>query len=148
MPRGYVEIIPGTGFILGQDISATIDEQLHEGSPELGLALKDFVQELTPILTGALLMDISFEAYPDPGGPGSDLVLIYAETIAQEAFWNRIYVQFQEGGPLGEHTYTNDPHEMFFETSRGAGLDFVRIWAEARVQMAVDLCLAGAGVPY
>ena len=144
----YVDIIPGTGFILGQDLGATIDEQLHEHSPELGLALRDFVQELTPILTGALISDMSYEAYPDPGGGGqTDLVYIYSETLAQEAFWHRVYVAYQEGGPLGLPTYTNAPHEMFWETASGAGLDFTKTWAETYIQVAIDMCIIGIGVP-
>jgi hypothetical protein len=142
----YIDIVAGTGMIMGQDIWGTIDEQLHEATPELGLGLQDLIRELTPIRTGALLMDISFEAYTDPGD--SDLVWMYPEDTAQEAFWNRIYVQYQEGGPLGEHTYTNDPHEMFYETATGAGLDFTKSWAELHIQEAIDLCMAGAGVPF
>src|SRR5260221_478476 len=144
----YIQIIPGTGMIIGQDIGATIDEQLHEHSPELGLVLKDLVQNLTPILTGALISDITYEAYPDPGGFGqSDLVLIFSETLAQEAFWKRVYVAYQEGGLLGLPTYTNNPHEMFWETASGAGLDFVKLWATMYVQVAIDMCVIGVGVP-
>ncbi len=143
---GSVEIIAGTGGIINCDIWGTVDEQLHEHTPELGAALQDFVRELEPIRTGALIMDTSYEAYLNPGD--SDLVWVYAEDIAQEAYWNRIYVQYQEGGILGEHTYTNDPHEMFYETSIGAGRDFTEIWAEKYVNLGLDLCAGGAGLPW
>jgi hypothetical protein len=139
----YIGIIAGTGGIMKVDIWATIDEQLHEHTVELGLGLQDMVRELTPILTGALIMDIAYEAYTD----GPDLAYIYAEDIAQEAFWNRVYAQYQEGGPLGEHTYTNDPHEMFYETAVGAGNDYAQAWAALYVNEALALCVAGAGVP-
>ena len=141
--EGYVSVIAGTGGIIGQDIWATIDERLHEHTTELGLGLQEMVRELTPILTGALIMDISYEAYAG----GDDLVWVYAEDIAQEAFWNRIYVQYQEGGPLGEPTYTNDPHEMFLETAQGAGADYAQTWAELYVAEALGLCAIGAGLP-
>lgn len=143
---GYVEILAGTGFLAGCDIWGTIDETLHEHSPELGQDLKLLVQGLTPILSGSLLMDISYEAYPDPGN--SDLVLVYAEDIAQEAYWNRIYVQYQEGGPLGVHTYTNDPHQMFYDTATGDGLALTETWALTYVTEAEALCMGGAGVPF
>jgi hypothetical protein len=132
---GYVEIIAGTGSIIKSDMWGTINKNLHERAPELGKAIQDYVDELTPIRTGALIMDITFVTYPEDN---KDIVLVYAENIAQQAFWNRIYVQYQEGGPLGEHTYTNDPHEMFFETARGAGLDFTNTWAEKVVLDSMD----------
>lgn len=142
---GAVNIVAGTGGIVGQDIWATIDERLHEHTPELGAGLQDMVRELTPIRTGALIMDISYEAYPDPGN--DDLVWVYAEDIAQQAYWNRVYVQYQEGGVLGEETYTNDPHEMFFETASGAGLDYTTVWAMVYIYEGIFLCMAGAGLP-
>lgn len=146
MVESFVEIIAGTGGILDVDIWGTIDERLHEHTPELGLGLQDMVRELTPIRTGALIMDISFEAYTDPGG--DDLVWVYAEDTAQEAFWNRIYVQYQEGGPLGEATYTNDPREMFFETATGAGMEYAQGWALLYINEALMMVGGGAGVPW
>ena len=151
MEAASIEIVAGTGGIINTDIWATIDERLHEDTPTLGKGLVDFVDELTPIRTGALIMDITYEAYTSPGGygmEGSDLVYIYAEGLAQQAYWHRIYVQYQEGGPLGEPTYTNDPHEMFYETAGGAGRDFSEAWALKNVQEALDMCVGGAGVPW
>lgn len=146
MEAGYVDIIAGTGFLIKQDIWGTIDEQLHENSPELGAGLQDFVRDLTPIRTGALIMDISVESYPQPGG--DDLVWVYAEDIAQEAYWNRVYVQYQEGGLLGLATYTNDPHEMFYGVATGEGLEYAQWWAEKTIGWANELLLSGAGVPW
>jgi hypothetical protein len=74
-------------------------------------------------------------------------VLVYAENIAQEAFWNRVYVQYQEGGLLGTSTYTNDPHEMFFRTAVGDGLALTEAWAEMCVAEAIGFSVAGTGVP-
>lgn len=144
----YVEIIAGTGMLTKCDLWGTIDEQLHEHSPELGAELQAYVRNLTPIRTGALVMDIAVEAYPDPGGAGSDLVYVYAEDIAQEAFWNRVYVAYQEGGPLGLHTYTNDPHQMFYDTATGDGLALTEVWALTYITLAETMCLGGAGVPF
>lgn len=146
MNEAFLSLIPGTGMILKQDVWGTIDEQLHENTPELGDGLRDLVRNLTPIRTGALVMDISYEAYTQPGD--SDLLWVYAEDVAQEAYWNRIYVQYQEGGPLGVHTYTNDPHEMFFQTAQGDGLVLTTGWALLHIQEALVMVEAGAGVPF
>jgi hypothetical protein len=143
----YINLVAGTGGIINTDVWATIDEQLHAHSDELGQTLQTLVQNLTPIRTGALVMDISYEAYLDPGGVGADIAYVYAEEVEQQAYWNRVYVQYQEGGILGEPTYTNDPHEMFYGVATGDGLDQTQMWAETWVQYAIDLCLAGAGIP-
>lgn len=144
MNIGYVQFIAGTGGIVGQDVWATIDRELHIHSPELAKEMQLLVQNLTPIRTGALLMDIAYDAYLTEGFP--EIAWVYAETIAQQAFWNRVYVQYQEGGPLGEHTYTNDPHEMFFDTANGDGLDLVYAWAGPIIQDALYQCSIGTGV--
>lgn len=146
---GSIDIIAGTGQIIGTDVWATVDEQLHDHSPELGEGLRDLVRAKTPVDSGSLLSDITYEAYPDPGGAGmeSDLVWVYAETIQQEAYWNRVYVQYQEGGVLGQSTYTNAPHEMFFSTASTDGLEMAAEWATTWVDYADLLCVSGAGVP-
>lgn len=151
MEIGNVEIIAGTGMIMGVDMWGTIDEQLHEHSPELGEELRDLVREKTPILTGALVMDMSFEAYPDPQGMTGgedDLVWVYADETMQQAFWQRVYVQYQEGAPLGEHTFTNDAREMFYMTAIADGLAATQVWALKTIFLANELIISGAGVPW
>lgn len=146
-----LSIIAGTGMILNCDVWGTIDEQLHDHTPQLGESLRMLVRDKTPILTGALFLDMSYEAYMNPGGYGSgesDLVWIYAEEVQQQSFWNRIYVQYQEGGALGEHTFTNAPREMFFQTATEDGLAEVIVWADEWVGYANLLCVSGAGVPW
>jgi hypothetical protein len=150
MQVGYVEILAGTGGIINTDIWATIDEQLHEHTPDLGTDLTQLVQQKTPVLTGALEMSMTFEAYLDPqgsgGGPG-DLVFIYADDADQLAVWARVYVQYQEGDPLGVPTYTNPPREMFYQTATTDGLPIVETWAAYWIQWALDMAAGGAGVP-
>jgi hypothetical protein len=142
---GYVSIIAGTGGIIGQDIDATIKQQMHMDADNLGKGLVALVDILTPVLTGALLMDMSY----DIGaiwGP-DDIVFAYAESVAQEAYWNRVYVAYQEGGQLGLPTYTNDPHQMFLDTAEGPGLALTETWAMTNVLIALARCRIGAGVP-
>lgn len=141
---GYVEIIAGTGGIVGQNIWGTLDEQFHADAADLGKTIQGFVDNMTPIRTGALVMDITYEEF---GTGNKDIVRVYAENIEQQAYWNRIYVQYQEGGPLGQHTYTNNPHEMFFETAQGAGLAYTELWAGRNANIAIARCIVGAGIP-
>ena len=140
-----ISIIAGTGGIMNQDIWGTIDEQLHEQSPEIGAVLEELVRAKTPILTGSLQESMSYDAYLDTGD--ADLVWVYADDLEQIQEWNRIYVQYQEGGPLGEETYTNDPHQMFLNTAETDGLVWTEIWARQTINDALDLCIAGAGLP-
>lgn len=148
-------IVGGIDFLDQQNFSgmntwATIDEQLHGHSPELGDVLVPLVQAKTPVLTGALQSDMTYEAYPDPEDPGmgeEDLVFVYAEGAEQLATWDRIYVQYQEGGPLGLPTYTNPPRLMFLTTAESDGLEATTEWAMEWIAYANFLCVSGAGVP-
>lgn len=145
-----INIIPGTGQIIGQDLWATIEHELRGHASELGKALKDQVHTKTPVLSGSLQDDLTFSATDAPGGYAlgpDDLVYVYAEGVEQQAYWNRIYVQYVEGGPLGMPTWTNPPREVFYETAMGEGLDTTTVWADIYVQEALDLCAFGMGVP-
>lgn len=139
-----VELFGDLGIFNG-NLGATIDERMHENSPKLGEELKALVQEKTPVRKDALRQDIDDEAFPDPGD--SELVWIFAGTENQEAAWHRVYVQYQEGEPLGRHTYTNPPRQMFLQTAEGDGVDMAELWGEEAVQEAIDLWIGGAGVP-
>jgi len=146
---GSISIIDPVNYA-GQDKWATIDEQLHENTPELGDALVPLVQAKTPILTGALSSDMTYEAYENPEPPAmgeEDLLYVYAEGSEQIAAWDRIYVQYQEGGALGLPTYTNPPREMFATTAETDGLAVAVEWAVEWIDYANLLCLSGAGVP-
>lgn len=144
MATGGVEIIAGTGGILRANIGATIDEQLHEHTPQLGEVLVELVQAKTPVRRHALIEDVAFEAYPDPGD--SELVFVYAGEEHQLGAWHRVYAQYQEGPPMGLDTYTNPPRHMFAGTAEGDGVGFVEDWAVTYVQLALDMCAGGAGV--
>lgn len=152
MEIGNVAIIAGTGGIIDCDVWGTMNEQLHENSPELGKALVIMVQDRTQVLTGALFSDMTYEAYMDPDEGidvgESDLVWVYAEDTAQQAFWKRVYVAYQEGGVLGLATYTNPPREMFFQTAETDGFEATQIWALEQIFKANELCASGAGVPW
>lgn len=146
-----IGIVPGTGAIINENIWANIDIQLHSHSPELGVTLQAMVRDITPILTGALLSDITSLPEISPqglGGGESTLVLVVAEDVAQQAFWNRYYAPYQEGGILGLPTYTNPAREMFFTTAVTDGLDATLVWAETYINEALIISAMGGGVRY
>ena len=136
--------------ITGTDMWATIDEQLHDHTPDLGAILVPMVQARTPVWTGALQGSITYEAYENPEPPGGeeDLVYVYAPDDAQLAAWNRIYVQYVEGEPLGLHTYTNPARGIYFNTAQAEGFDATLLWAVTWIDYANTLAMSGAGVPF
>lgn len=143
-----IELVPGTGMIIDEDIWGNIDVVLHAHSPELGVTIQAMVRDITPILTGALLSDITSEPNTTPvGASGGESVLVdvIAEDVAQQAFWNRYYAPYQEGGLLGLPTYTNAPREMFFTTATTDGLDATLVWAMQYIQEALLLSAYGGG---
>ena len=62
----------------------------------------------TPVLTGALASDLTGDT-----NPSSDVLsYVYFDDTNQLDEYDRVYVQYQEGGVLGLSTYTNPPREM------------------------------------
>lgn len=140
-----VEIVAGTGGIIGQDIDATIKQELHAHTIELGFPMVDLVRQKTPVLTGALSGDLMFEEVTDVSS--DDLLYVYAEGSGQIDQWGRLYVQYVEGPPLGDTTWTNPPRHIFLDTAEGDGRDMVEIWAQTWISVALGLCAAGLGTP-
>ena len=140
-----VTVLAGTGFIMGQNIWRTIDDQLHAHSDEIAEIIRFMVEDKTPVLTGALKSDIIADSYPDTGD--NDLAWITSANAEQVIVWNRIYVEYQEGGALGLPTYTNDPRLMFMDTAENDGPVACEVWAEKTIQYALDMCVMGVGLP-
>ncbi len=107
------------------DVATRIRDRMHARSFEIGRTLVALVQDKTPVLTGALQFSISY----DDSLTGDDLVWIYADDATQEDAWNRVYVAYQEGPPMGLYTYTNPPRSMFLNTADGDGFDAAQTWA-------------------
>jgi hypothetical protein len=130
---GYVNLTIAKSGIFSTGADQKIKDQLHADSANLGVILGLLVEARTPVDTGGLLSDITFD--PNPGG--DDIVLIYAGDTGQMASWNRIYVQYQEGPPLGVSTYTNPPRNMFQFTATTDGLVATETWAIENVLVAL-----------
>lgn len=144
-----VNIIAGTGLMMDSSLWGTIERELKLNSNQIGEVIKVMVEDKTPILSGSLQSDIVYSSTETPGSVtlgSEDLVYIYAEGTAQEAYWNRIYVPYVEGGLLGLPTYTNDPRLIFASTAEGDGLDATTLWAQIHVDEAVAMWEVGAGV--
>ena len=139
-----IEFIAGTAGIIHQNIDATIRDYLHQDAQTPGDAIKDLVTSKTPVLTGALISDYDLEITADH--QADDIVIVYPHDDEQIAEWDRVYVQYVEGGTLGEATFTNPPREMFQTTADTDGLAFTEAWAQVRIQMALDACAAGSGL--
>ncbi len=149
---GLVEIVAGTGGIIGQNIDKTIAVTLYAHSPELGDTFLHLLRPITPFLTGALVSDLTYDAALTPAGltgsSGKDEILsVFALGFDQLAEWGREYVQYVEGPPLGLPTYTNQPRHIFIDTAEGEGLLATEVWALLYVQEALDLCAIGGGIP-
>lgn len=96
---------------LGQNKQMLL-QKLHAASPDLARTLKGTVKARTFVWTGALKSAI--DAKGSPNGKGARLVSVYAKQGPQLKAWGRVYVAYQEGEPLGLHTYTNPPRQMFY----------------------------------
>lgn len=130
--------IPGHFF--EQDWYETAVSNLFKGTDELGQLEQFNVSARTPTDTGALLADISYEAYSS----GDEFAFIFANTAEQMAEWGREYDVYQEGGLLGLATYTNDPHQMFghmFDDDIPA----IEEWGNKWLQGGMDVLAAGEG---
>jgi hypothetical protein len=131
--------------IFMQDIAATINRELHLSAPLLGYELIDTIVDRTMIDTGALQSSITYQDYiSDISDP--TLLFLYANDQEQLDQWGRVYVQYQEGGALGMPTYTNAPREMFAKVLTD-DLDIIADWGIETCQWALDMCVAGKGVP-
>lgn len=141
MAATFLDIIPGTGQIVGQDLYGTIKQQLHTHAPELKENEVTLIMSRTPVLTGALQSDVEGKTYSS----GNDLVFLYSNEENQIIEWNRVYALYQEGGDLGLSTYTNAPHEMFGQVLT-TDMPLIQEWGNQAAQEAVDLCASGGGL--
>ena len=114
-------------------MSNRVTNALHNNAGELGDALVRLVQDKTPVLTGALQSDITWAPMT-----GNDILQVYANAEAQSENWGRVYVQYQEGPPMGVPTYTNPPRLMFLDTANTDGFIVTEAWAIVTVQEALN----------
>jgi hypothetical protein len=137
-----VEIEAPNNFF-AQNYYKTLITRLYEATEYLGTMEQFNVSERTPVDTGALMADVSFEANHDPSSPL--LAFIYSNTTEQQAQWGRIYEAYQEGGALGLATYTNDPHEMYAKILTD-DIPAIEQWGADALQGGLDELAKGQGL--
>lgn len=117
--------------LLTRSLATEFRTQLHNDAGLLGGVFVTVIQSKTPVWTGALRDDETFEVNTDVNGDW--LVHVYTDTAEQLAAWNRVYVEYVEGPSLGKWTWTNDPRHMFADTIDYDSKDILESWAEVSV---------------
>jgi hypothetical protein len=89
-------------------LAAEMEDALRAAADQLTELEVFNISARTPVRTGALLADVTGET-----NVTSDILsYVYFDTANQLDEYNRVYVQYQEGGILGASTYTNPPRLM------------------------------------
>lgn len=109
-------------------------EVLRFHMDEIGDEVLDKIEARTPEWTGALKEDETWK--PLRGDKGSLLQWCVGDDY-QLTEWGRVYAPYQEGEPLGLHTYTNGPRHFLLDV-QSADLPEIEAWALQTVQEAVD----------
>lgn len=127
---------------LGAQIRIAIPKDLEDKKPEMVQALRDSVGEIMPVVvsniqdrtpkrTGTLASSVTARE-----GDVPTLASFYAEEGPQLDEYRRVYVQYQEGPPLGISGYTNGPFQMFERVSID-DLSAIDAWARAVIAREV-----------
>lgn len=93
--------------------AARIMKAWHADSETIASQEVEAVKERTPVRTGALHASVDATWTPDSFRK-SNLATVFFNEGNQLAEWNRVYVAYQEGPPLGLATYTNGPRHMLY----------------------------------
>lgn len=127
---------------LNGDINAdqVLRENFHNEAFELFKAEKMLIQGRTMVKKGGLVSDIMTEVNPNPND--SLLGKIYSGTENQIAAWNRVYVEYQEGGALGLETYTNPPRLMYTKVTT-SDMPIIQAWADQTVEKIIAILTGG-----
>jgi hypothetical protein len=88
-----------------------------------------------PYSTGALASSVTGQAYP--GSKNGTLIAVWFNNAQQYAEWGRYYAPYQEGPPLGLHTYTIGMHHMLYD-SQEQDAGEITDWAVQAGQATVD----------
>jgi hypothetical protein len=96
--------------LMTENIAGEMEDALRLHAGDLADIEYANILARTPMRTGALAADLTEQANV------SDTILayVYYGTENQLDQWDRVYAQYQEGGILGQATYTNPPRLMVF----------------------------------
>lgn len=145
MPFGVQVVVPAALAKMA-DSPAELMSSLRASTPEIAELIESRIRQRSPRDTGGLRDAIDSQAYTG-GVSGTNQVMLakwYANDGPQLDAWNRVYVAYQEGPPLGLSTYTRGEHHMF-EQVESTDLGLIEAWAEAAVNQAVNRMMGGGG---
>ncbi len=97
-----------------------LEKELHMQSSGLARDLVARVQQrmrerfISGYSTGAAEEDVSFRYNTDTRQ--ARVVTLYSGTENQLAQWNRVYIAYQEGPPMGKETYTAGMRHVYYDT--------------------------------
>lgn len=131
-----IEVLYNSIPFLDRDLGAEVLSGFYQDQESLASVVNANIQALTPVLTGALRSSEKYDINHDPSDP--TLIRFYADKAEQLAQWNRVYVSYQEGAPLGQSTYTNAAHQMYYSQATYESIDELLEWGFGSLYNSVN----------
>lgn len=135
-----ISITDPAGILGGIKWADTYAKALFDGADELGQIEQFNVTSRTPVLTGALAADVSYEV-----GPFSDnvIVTVKTDTTNQLDEYGRVYALYIEGGTLGLGSNNGTGDVMMYGQITSTDIPAVQQWGQEQLEKAHALILAG-----
>lgn len=133
---------PGGFDFFKQNIEQTLVEELHKGTPDLREHEMQLIIGRTPILTGSLALDTSGDAYDS----GDVLVELYPASEEQLAEYNRVYVQYVEGGILGAQSDKIDHPSLMYIKVTTDDVPDIEAWGYTQLDIGLMRLSLGKGI--
>lgn len=121
---------------MSMDLEDTLHISFYQSQEDLARVINNNIRMLTPVDTGALLRSEKYDVNENPGD--DTLIRFYADSETQIEQWKRVYVSYQEGAPLGQSTYTNEAHQMYYSQATYESIDQLHDWGYGRMSQAVN----------
>lgn len=137
-----IELTAPPGFF-DQSWQATFEQALFDDADTLGQIEQFNAMSRTPVLTGALVSDVSYRTGSKSSGV---LVEVYSGTMNQIDEYSRVYDIYQEGGILGAGSNSGPANHQMYGQVLTTDIDAIVQWGEAALQRAADAIAAGKGV--
>lgn len=137
-----VEITAPRGFF-DRKFADDFANALYAGADELGQLEQFNVMSRTPVLTGALMSDVSYTT----GSPGAGYIVnIYSGTENQLDEWGRVYDIYQEGGILGAGSNSGPANHHMFADIMTVDIAEIQMWGAEWLEKAADAIASGGTI--
>lgn len=136
-----IELTVPAGFF-SQNWQSTFEDALFEGADELGQIEQFNVMSRTPILTGALISDVSYKVGSKFSGV---IVNVYSGQTNQVEEYNRVYDIYQEGGALGAGSNNGSGNNEMYGRIVTDDVPAIEAWGAKWLQLAADRIATGKG---